>query len=199
MKRITYKDSGPKFLFSTTGELKLLRTGSDTFEGQKNASDYLVPRLCTVDSVELKSSPLTAHRITKADLLQFHHLPKGPGGRPEAVFGFNGANGPVERSGQQTPLTEGHVLFNLEIFYNDIAAALEYGNFAIRVRGKRLVQALSNFHQAALAGDIALASYKSEGAQGVAFVNLTLLTPDEHQKLDKNPHDFLWNTFFHVN
>lgn len=35
MQRITFKDSGPKFLFSPGGELKLLRTGSDTFEGQK--------------------------------------------------------------------------------------------------------------------------------------------------------------------
>lgn len=152
--------------------------------------------MCTVDETGVQASPLTAHRITNPHLLQFHHLPKGPGGRPEAVFGFNGAHGPVEQSDQQLPLTASHILFNLEIFHDDVAAALGYGNFAIRVRGTRLVKALLHFHQVAQAGDVALASYESEGSQGVALVNLKLLSSAEHQQLDKRPHDFLWHVFY---
>lgn len=195
MREIIFKKSGPRLVFSSSGQLKQLRTGSDSFAEHNDASEQLAPKLCP--GYMGGPAPSEMYRVTKKELVQFVRLPADELGPVEAVLGVNVAGGHPFASPHELPVNHPSILRFLRTFHDDVAAALGYGNFAIRVRGADKVEALARFYEAILAGDVALIPSERNHYEtpGVALVNLKELTESELLELNRSPQKFLEATF----
>jgi hypothetical protein len=190
MREIIIKSSGPRLIFSDAGRLKLLRTGSDSFAEHNDATEQLARKVCPLF---LEVQPTTERfRIAKTESVHFVMLPVVDGGPVEAVLGVNTPGGWFTPSETQ-PLDHASVLYSLKTFHDDVAAALAWGNFAIRVRGADKVEALAQFYESVLAGDVAVAPSERNHyqCQGVALVDLKELSRDERFELNRNSDTFL--------
>lgn len=201
MRLIRMSSSGPKFVFSDTGQLKVIRTGSDGYAEHKNAADYLCRRRNTGLFPKQGDSPVESGRIIHGEHLQFKKLPVNPESPPEALFGYYGPRGfgYWRNESEQSPIDAPSVLSELKgRERDDIAAAVAYGNFVFRVRGLGNVEALAQFYEAILAGDVVLASCRYFENFGIALINTSLLTQAESKSLQDDPDEFL-RTAFNLN
>lgn len=196
MREIIFKDSGPKLIFSSTGQLKQLRTGTDSFAEHNDASELLSQKVCAGLSANGRAIA-DRYRITKAELIEFATLPHSEGGIAQAVMGMCQPGGHPFTTYEARRMDDASVLSTLRTFHQDVAASLAWGNFAIRVRGVEKVAALAQFHAAVLAGDVVVVpnSMSHYNSHGVALVNLKELTAEERTLLEKDPDDYLKSSF----
>lgn len=194
MREIILKDSGPRLIFTSAGRLKLLRTGSDSFAEHNDASEELARRVCPAFREALPVAD--RFRITRTEAVQFARLPAAEGSAVEAVLGVH-APGGWFTSSEPKPVDHPSVLQALKTFHDNVAAALAYGNFAIRVRGAEKVEALAQLYDVVLAGDVAVvpSNRNHYRCQGVALVNLKEISSNERLELNSNPDAFLEAVF----
>jgi len=195
MRQIMFKDTGPRLVFSSTGEIKMLRTGSDGFAEHNDASAQLALKLCSIPRAG--ATIADRFRITKPLLMQFVTLEVAEGAEPEAVLGANLPGGHWFTGTEKHGLDHSSVLSALQQFHDDVAAALAWGNFAIRVRGAENVAALAGFCAAIHTEDVIIAPIPSNSldCHGIALVNLKLLAPEELEQLEANANKYLTASF----
>lgn len=195
MREIIFKNTGPRLVFSSAGRLKQLRTGSDSYCEHNDAAEQLASKVCEGFSAGPAISDM--YRISKPQLLEFVALPENESGVVEAVLGANLPGGHAFTASELPSVGAPSVLRALETFHDDVAAALAWGNFAIRVRGSAKAKALAQFHAAILAGDVVVVPCERNhyNCSGVALVNLKELTDDERVLLETDTQAFLQLSF----
>jgi len=190
MREVRLEQWGPRLVFSPTGQLQMLRTGADGCAEHNDPAEYLLPKLCPgAPSSEI----MAVNPITQGHLLEYAGLPHNSASQPEAVMGYNGPPGPWFNGTESKPIDHRYVLSSLTEFQGDVASAVAWGNFAIRVRGAANVEALAEFHAAVLAGNAALvtgARYKGN-PHGVALINMKTLSIEELAALKSDVQGFL--------
>lgn len=191
MREIIFESSGPRFLFAEDGRLQQICTGNDSCHEHKRASSFLALRVClrpgrpevgALDAI----AELNRYQVSASAPIEFLRLPTNDAGQPEAIFGYREPKH-REQGRMMSPcsVTEPEVLRTMQRNSGDIAAMLAYGNFAIRVRGQKLVDALAQFHEAIAAEQVVLApgSRLMRGADGVVLVNRAALSAAELAQL----------------
>jgi len=195
MREILFASSGPKLVFSAAGQIKLLRTGTDGYHEHNSANELLALPVCDVDSAGF-TSRMDRYRVRKSELVQFAVLPGESGGEVEAVIGVNEAGGHAFVSAHPSPIAHPDTLRRLTTYHRGIAAALAYGNFAVRVRGEQYVAALTQLYESCIAGNVAVVPAMAYHADdGVVLVGLNEFTVDELALLEKDPRQFLRTSF----
>lgn len=195
MRRIYSSSTGPRFVLSEDGFFKELSTGTDSYAEQNCPEHYLEFQL--LSRSRYAGEKLTEQeifeglRIAHGDKIQFCELAADEMNRPQAVLGFIKQE---QRPGFITAerRVDDERTLN-ELFYGayddqEIAAALAYGNFAIKVRGEQLVRALKHFYDAIQAGTVYLASgsrLKSQYGRiyGLTMVDMAVLSDGERQQM----------------
>jgi hypothetical protein len=196
MREIIFEDSGPRLVFSGSGQLKQLRTGTDSFAEHNDACELLARKVCQGFNASYALTDM--YRVTRGRRFEFITLPVGDDGTAEAVFGVNQPGGHMFTPSEPRPVSDPSFLkYSLSNFHGDVAAALGWGNFAIRVRGADKVAALAQFHAAVLAGDVVVVPSTNShfNSHGVALVNLKELTAEERSLLEKDRDLFLKTSF----
>lgn len=196
MREIIFKNSGPRLVFSSSGQLKQLRTGTDSYAEHNQACELLAPKVCA--GARAGTAVTDMYRITRGEVVDFFTLPREEGGTAEAVFGVNQPGGHMFVPSEPRALDSPSALkYSLSTFHDDVAAAVGWGNFAIRVRGIEKVAALAQFHAAVLAGNVVLVPSTNShfNSHGVALVNLNELTPEERSLLEQDRDLFLKTSF----
>jgi hypothetical protein len=194
MREIIFNDSGPRLVFSSTGNLKLVRTGHDGYAEHNNATAMLGRKICAGPGDGRTIADI--YRIAHPELVGFVTLPTDTEG-VEAVLGVHQPGGHMFALSEAHPMDSSLVLSSLRSFHGDVAASMAWGNFAIGVRGERAVQALTQLYSAIQAGDVALVpSLRSQnGVHGIVLANLTELTDEERIQLNTEPDIFLKQSF----
>jgi hypothetical protein len=194
MRRIYNTSLGPRFLLSEEGFFRELSTGTDSFAEHNCPEHYLEFQLFSRIRHEAEK-PTDAEifeglRIAHGEKVQYHELAVDEMNRPQAVLGFIKSE---QRPGFLTAerrvddeRTQKELIFRDQ----DIAAALAYGDFAIKVRGEQLVLALKHFYEAIQAGTVYAAPGSRLKSQygwsfGLTMVNMAILSPEERQQM---PH-----------
>jgi len=193
MRRIYSDTTGPRFVLSEDGFFKELSTGTDSY-AEHNCPEHhlefqLLSRIRYEGEKPTEREIFEGLRIAHGEKVQFRELEADEQGRPQAVMGFiKKEDRPgfisAERSVDDEQ-TQRELLYGM-YGDQDIAAALAYGNFAIKVRGEQLVRALKHFYGAIQAGTVYLASgsrLKSKYGRelGLTMVDMALLTDEERQ------------------
>lgn len=176
--------SHPRLVYSANGALKLVRTGTDHACEHNHGPFQLAPVLRAGHFPE-NATLLDKCRVAKPELVEFHRLPVETGLDEEAILGVNLVCGRPALPSELPSLTHPQTLSSLRYFHDGVASALTDGNFAIRVRGAAKVEALAQFHQEMIAGNVALLP-DSWNITGVAFVNVKELSPSERDLFEKD-------------
>lgn len=194
MREIIFKDSGPCLVFSSTGNLKLVRTGHDGYAEHNVATEQVVRKLC--ENFSASGAIIDRFRISKPELVGFITMPAGTGA-VEAVLGVHQPGEHVFGPREALPLDSPRVLSSLRTFHGDVAASVAWGNFAIGVRGATAVEALTRLYAAIHVGDVVIVP--SMGSQrethGVVLASLKELTDEERGQLNAEPDMFLKHSF----
>ncbi len=162
------KGNCARLVFDRKGHLVAIATGSDATSEHEWGSKRLMEALCEqyaieatlIDKIkageEVTFPPLMdVKRITRFPSgLQFEETPESFGTEPEAILGY-----------LESPM--GFKFFINELMFPtivgedddpNVAGAWDERSFAIRVRGKKYVKALKEFHEAILAKHVIFAS-----------------------------------------
>jgi hypothetical protein len=197
MREVIFESTGPRFLFAEDGQLKQICTGDDSYQEHKRATSFLAPHVClrpgrpeegALDAI----AELRRYQVVTSAPIEFSRLPTNDAGQAEAIFGYRQPKRCWQgRVISPCSVTEPKVLRTMQRIPGDIAAMLAYGNFAIRVRGQKLVETLAQFYEAIAAGQVVLApgSHLMRGAGGVVLVNLDTLSADELGQLARDNAD----------
>ena len=189
MRELIFEPIWARLVYSCAGRLKLLHTGTDGYAEHNNAAELLAPKICA--GFTAATSVTEAYRVSKVDLVQFFTLP-GENGEPvEAVLGVNEPGGHMFTGSRKHPLNHPTVLKELCSYRDDVAVAVAWGNFAIRVRGAEAVAALAHFHKELLAGHVVLVHGARVQREGITLVNLMELSQAERDQLDADIDAYL--------
>jgi hypothetical protein len=194
MREIIFSDSGPRLVFSDTGNLKLLRTGHDGYAEHNDATELVARKICA----GLKSGDAITdkYRIAQPALVGFVTLPAGTG-TVEAVLGVHQPGGHMFTLSEARPMDSSTVLASLRSFHGDVAASVAWGNFAIGVRGAKAVQALTQLYAAIQTGDVVVVPgvRSQRSVHGIVLANLKELTEEDRALLNAEPDIFLKQSF----
>jgi len=194
MREIIFKDSGPRLVFSSTGNLKLVRTGHDGYAEHNNATELVGRKICA--TLKGGNAISDMYRIAEPELVGFVTLPADTGA-VEAVLGVHQPGGHMFTLSEAYPMDSSLVLSSLRSFHGDVAASVAWGNFAIGVRGAHAVQALTHLYAAIQAGDVVVVPCvrSQRDVHGVVLANLKEFTDEERALLDTEPDLFLKQSF----
>lgn len=198
MRSIYSSSTGPRFVLSEDGFFKELSTGTDSY-AEHNCPEHhlefqLLSRIRYEGEKPTEQDVFEGLRITQGEKIQFRELAPDELNRPQAVLGFiKNESRPgfiaAERSvdDEQTLKALAFGIYGDQ----DIAAALAYGNFAIKVRGEQLVLALARFYEAIKAGTVHLApgsrlQSRYGWSYGLTMVDTAVLSPEERAQMPRD-------------